>query len=220
VLLQGASNFTFSEQLLLNLAGPVFTAVVVGLFAAWITNRAQARRERQAQAAQHHRDDQILRERLLGQASEAPSALYLATQHYWRAKQDLAPDALQPYREALDKQYLDSRRDGMVLEYLLNLHFPDPLPSRLLHRAMDLLTIRYFQLISANGASAGLRNANQGEEHTGLSAAELAAPTLVLRQYHRTVDDLVKAVATSELQVSPGGASAQVEARSASHDPP
>lgn len=200
-------GFTFAEQLVLNLAGPLLTALVVGIGVAVLTRRAQNRRDSQIRDSdlrradqlleiERHREDHALRERLISQAIEAPSGLYLATQHYWRAKQDgLTGDDLAPHRDALDRQYLASRQQGMVLEHLLHLHFRDPRPRRLCHRLMDLLTIRYFQLVRDGGASATLRRQNEGEEHTGLSAADLASAPQVLAKYHATIGELVEALA-------------------------
>jgi hypothetical protein len=88
--------FTFGEQLILNLAGPLLTVLVVGIGVAEWTRRAQNRRDAQIRASdqrradealmiERHRENHSLRERLLSQAIEGPSRLYLATQHYWRA---------------------------------------------------------------------------------------------------------------------------------------
>ena len=210
-----AQSFTFVEQLLLNVAGPLLTALVVGFGAAEVFRRAQIRREnvlresdrRRAEQAVHLerlREDHDLRDRLISQAIEAPSALYLASQHYWRAKDDDLPaDQLAEYRAALDARYLDSRREGLVLEHRLRLHFADPKPCRLSHRLMDLLTIRYFQLVRPDGASENLRNKNSGEAHTGLSAADLAVASKVLAKYHTTIDELVAAVADGALRQTP-----------------
>ena len=204
----GVQGFTFAEQLVLNLAGPLFTALLVGIGVAEFARRAQNRRDtriresdrRRAEEAlqvERHRENHALRERLIGQAIEAPSALYLATQHYWRAKE--AGLDVTPYRESLDAQYLESRRQGLVLEHLLRLHFADPRPRQLTHRAMDLLTIRYFQLVSDGGASLDLREKNEGDDHTGLSKKDLESGPKVLRKYHATIDELVEAIAGGAL---------------------
>jgi hypothetical protein len=208
----GASDFSFTEQLLLNLAGPLLTVVGIGFFASWITRRAQERREERTRVAQERREDQIregqrrredlaLRERLITEVTQAPSALYLATQHYWRAKNDLREEQLTPFRDALDAQYLDSRRAGTVLEHLLELYFPDQEPKLLMHRLMDLLTVRYFQLVREGGASEKLREANACDEHSGLSVAALNDPTKVLDKYHETLPTLIRAVAEGRLSV-------------------
>jgi hypothetical protein len=186
------ADFTFGEQLLLNLAGPLLTAALVGFIAAYITRRAQERRE-----------DHSLRERLVTEVTQAPSRLYLATQHYWRAKRDkLTGDALAARREALDTAYLECRNDGTALEHRLDLLFADPEPSLLMHRAMDLLTVRYFHLVTEGGATEGLRDKNAGPNHADLTAEELAVPQKVLGKYHETLKELVTAVAQRDLRVN------------------
>jgi hypothetical protein len=206
-MLIAVSDFTFGEQLVLNLAGPLLTALLgtfaISLFANRITRKAQARREDQRQRAQDMREDHALRGRLITAVTEAPTALYLATQHYWRVREDVSGEALQAARRALDDQYLDSRRKGMALQYELGLHFPDPAPSKLMHRVMDLLMIRYFQLIREGGASDNLRRLNAGEEHTGLTVDELKAPKKVLDKYHETLQALVDTVGQARLEVGP-----------------
>jgi uncharacterized membrane-anchored protein YhcB (DUF1043 family) len=211
----GASDFSFTEQLLLNLAGPLLTVVVgtlvIGLFASRITRKAQERREDEMRKAQERREDEMrnaeerrehhaLRERLITDVTQAPTALYLATQHYSRAKLDKLPaEQLKPFRDALDAQYLESRRTGIVLEHLLELHFPESTSRLLMHRVMDLLTIRYFQLVRDGGPSALLLDANKGDEHTGLTEEELKLPRKVLKTYHETLSSLITAVAEGEL---------------------
>jgi hypothetical protein len=226
-----ATNFTFTEQLVLNLVGPLLTVLlgtlIIGLGAQELVQRAERRREEAARRAQQRREDaareaqerredamreaerrradHALRERLIAEVTQAPSALYLATQHYWRAKEEhLSADDLKAFRDALDQQYLESRRVGIQLEHLLKLHFADPAPRQLCHRVMDLLTVRYFQVVSDQGVTSdGLRKANEGDQHSGLSREDLKWPRTVLDKYHETLPDLVDAVANGKLEVSP-----------------
>jgi hypothetical protein len=114
--------FTFWEQLVLNLVGPLVTIIlgtaIVGFAVSLVARRAQERRE-----------DHELRARLCREVTEAPTALYLATQHYSRAgKDNLDPDQQTAFRDALDKDYLESRRAGTALEHLLGLYFSDSKP--------------------------------------------------------------------------------------------
>ncbi|MGH3043832.1 MAG: hypothetical protein ACRDM2_03815 [Gaiellaceae bacterium] len=195
------AEFTFWEQLLLNVVGPVFTVLIgtllVGLVVARVTRKAQERRE-----------DHALRERLVGEVTETATSLYLATQHYWRAKKSgLSGDALAHVREALDRRYLEARQSGFVLERLLELHFVGVGPRSLMHRVMDLLTVRYFQLTEEGGASLKLREANAGKEHSGLSVDQLALPKEVLNQYNVSLGALIAAVSRTPLRIpSEGGA--------------
>jgi hypothetical protein len=185
--------FTFWEQFALNLVGPLVTIIlgtaIIGLTASLLARKAQERRE-----------NHELRARLCREVTEASTALYLATQHYWRAKEDeLERDELKAFREALDKDYLDSRRAGTALEHLLDLYFRDSKPKLLMHRVMDLLTVRYFQLVREGGASEGLRKANEGDEHSGLSLDELNSGSKVLAAYHTALKELIAEVAKGDL---------------------
>jgi hypothetical protein len=192
--------FTFWQQVLLNFAGPLATALFVGIGAALVLRRAQNRREDAAIRLERLREDHELRDRLISQAIEVPSALYLATQHYLRAKDEHLPsDQLAMARAEVDARYLASRREGLVLEYRLGLHFAEKQPRRLSHRLMDLLTIRYFELVHPDGASLDLRNKNAGDAHSGLTAEELAVPAKVLDKYDATIEELVDALAGGTL---------------------
>lgn len=185
--------FTFWEQLVLNLVGPVVTIIlgtaIVGFAVSLVARRAQERRE-----------DHELRARLCREATEASTALYLATQHYWRAQQDnLEPDHLKAFRADLDKEYLESRRAGTALEHLLGLYFRRTEPKQRMHQVMDLLTVRYFQLVTPNGASEGLRKINAGDKHSGLSWQDLGDPRKVLTAYQQALKELIAAVANGDL---------------------
>jgi hypothetical protein len=136
---------------------------------------------------------------------QPPTALYVASQHYWRAKRDkLPPEQLAEVRRTLDAQYSESVSTVIALEYLLGLHFPNPLARQLMHRVGDLLTVRYFQLVTKGGASPALRQKNAGDDHTGLDASELAHAPRVLDKYHKTLGELAQAVSSLELIVTPG----------------
>jgi hypothetical protein len=50
--------FTFAEQLVLNLAGPLLSVIVVGLAAAELTRRAQNRRDARLREADRRREDE------------------------------------------------------------------------------------------------------------------------------------------------------------------
>src|SRR5919112_662816 len=98
----------FWEQLLLRSVGPLLTAVVgtliIGTFVAWITRKAQERRaDNQLQEERIHAENQ-LRLQLINEMTEAASALYMATQNYWRKKriEKVDEDELAQYRKELD----------------------------------------------------------------------------------------------------------------------
>jgi hypothetical protein len=199
------ASFTFSQQLLLNLAGPIVTVALGGGLITYLLYRIKDRREEeirrdrewredQARRDQTRRQDHGLRERLVREVVQTPTALYVASQHYWRAKRDkLPPEQLAEVRRTLDAQYSESVSTVIALEYLLGLH-----------RVGDLLTVRYFQLVTKGGASPALRQKNAGDDHTGLDASELAHAPRVLDKYHKTLGELAQAVSSLELIVTPG----------------
>jgi hypothetical protein len=51
------------------------------------------------------------------------------------------------------------------------------------------------------GASEGLRKANEGDEHTGLSAEQLSSPKKVIDAYHASLEELITAVADGDLEI-------------------
>jgi hypothetical protein len=70
--------------------------------------------------------------------------------------------------------------------------------SRLLwHSTMDLLTVRYFQVIG--GASEKLRDLNAGPAHSFLKKDELKSPTRVLEAYHARLPEAAHAVLEAKL---------------------
>jgi hypothetical protein len=197
--------FTFWEQLALNGIGPVATALVgtlvVGTIVARVTRRAQDRRE-----------DHALRERLVGEATEAASRLYMETQRYWRATTDkLDDEQMLGHRQRLDEQYQQSRIEIYVMESRLKAYFPSDRPRLLCHRAADLLTVRYFTLIGRGTDK--LREINSGEAHSGLSAAQLASAKTLLDKYHATLQELVQAILSDPLVLGPPEPARPVGAR-------
>jgi hypothetical protein len=179
----------FWQLAILQVIGPTITVLfgtlAAGIFAARITARAQRRRE-----------DQQLRQDLVVGMAETASALYLATQRYWRAKdrEKLSVEPLQILRSWLDDRYHENRVRGEALETRLRVMFLSDDPRRHWHATMDLLTARYFQLTDPENTRA--IKANEGPEHSGLSFEELGNPRLVLEAYRRRLDDAVTAVRT------------------------
>lgn len=80
----------FWEKLLLQLVGPLVTAVVgpliIGTFVARITRKAQERRADHQLHEERIRTQNQLRLQLIGQMTETASSLYIATQNFWRKK--------------------------------------------------------------------------------------------------------------------------------------
>jgi hypothetical protein len=159
------------EELLLQAVGPLVTAVVgtliIGTFVAWITRRAQDRRA-----------DNELRLQLIGEMTEAASGLYMATQHFWRKKEreeGVSAEELAQERKELDQQYREARVAGEKIERQLQAYFETNVPRRHWHAAIDLLTVRYFHLIEMD--TEGLRRANAGDKHSGLTVQQLKIET-------------------------------------------
>ena len=130
--------------------------------------------------------------------------LYVATQRYWRATQSRGnggpADALHADERALlDEQYRESRVAGEILECRFVAYFTEDAPRRSMHRVMDLLTVRYFQLIGLD--TPGLLEVNSGEEHTGLTAGQLGNRKLVLETYRTTLLETVDAILATPVSI-------------------
>lgn len=189
---------TFWEELLLRAVGPLVTAVVgtliIGTFIAWITRKAQEHRaDNQLQEEQIHAENQ-LRLQLINEMTETASALYMATQNYWRKKriEKVDKDELAQHRKELDQQYLSTRVAGETIERILEAYFLSDGPKAHWHATMDLLTVRYFHLVEM--ATEQLRKVNAGKEHTGLRAEELQDQRLVLKAYSERLIECAQAV--------------------------
>jgi len=161
----------------------VVGTLCIGLIAARITERAQRRRQ-----------DRELREQIIVDMTQTATALYLATQRYWRAtKREAAPpDRVAALRESLDEHYHSARVAGEALETRLRIYFASDAPRRLWHATMDLLTVRYFQVIDL--ATDNLLSANAGDEHSGLSVEALRNAQTVLDTYRARLIDATRAV--------------------------
>ena len=213
-----ASHGSFGEKVAIAAVGPLVAAVVgsliVGLLVSKIADRTQQRRL-----------DAQLREQLIVEMTQAASALYFQTQRYWRATSDkspvklaLTPDQLHAIRLSLDECYQTSRVAGEALEARLRTLFEDTgvkeieakngnvqeatkwtttVPWRLWHATMDLLTVRYFQVVG--GASEELRRINAGREHSLLSVEDLNVPKRLLVAYRERLLQAITAVQSSPL---------------------
>jgi hypothetical protein len=165
----------FWEELVLSLVGPLLTAtagtMVLGLWAARVTQRWQARRE-----------DAALRESLIREVLEVSSALYLSLRHF-----EQVTDHPEPWRDVpterrrVDDVYLRTRTAGDAIEYRLVAHFDSEELARKWHSVMDLLTTRYLQLVGAQPES--YLRVMVGPAHTTLSADELATPEHIFERY-------------------------------------
>jgi hypothetical protein len=216
-LLAQAASDPLGERVLVAATGPLVTVIVGGLIVWGITfkiqksredairTQAQARADAEANRELRARDDE-LRHELVTMMSESAGALYLLTQHYWRAKDDLRKNAgdtdlrqaLQDLRPSLDAQYLKSRASAEAVEYRLRGYFIASRPRDEWHKAQDLLTVRYFQLIDRD--TEALYKENEGPAHTHLSVAELRIPKTLLSTYRSAMKAAVDAVFSEALR--------------------
>jgi hypothetical protein len=183
----------FWQQLILSLLAPLSTAVIgtflLGLWAAWIAQRWQARKE-----------DTALRESLVRELLEVSSALYLALRQYehlvdypesWR---DIPRE-----RKALDDVYVRTRTAGDAIQYRLTAHFASDDPARKWHSMMDLLTARYFQL--AGSPPDSYIKVMEGPQHTTLSSAELASAERIFERYKDFAQQLPRLILSAQPRV-------------------
>lgn len=216
------------ERLLVAATGPLITVLIGGLVVWAITTKIQRKREAADKALQHAREDDLrardearadlvraqdtaraddaLRHELVTAMTESAGKLYLLTQHYWRAKKDASldphdkglADVLVKMRDRLDAQYLESRAIGQVVEARLEGYFTSGKPRNRWHQVMDLLTVRYFQLVDRDTQK--LYEDNEGEHHTGLNVQQMRNPKTLLTAYHRTLNESVRVVFEEELR--------------------
>jgi hypothetical protein len=185
--------FSFTEQFILNLVGPLVTIIIGGVLVGGIASRVAARKE------QERREVHALRERLITQAMEGPIAVYEASQRYLEARDALSKD-LAPFRAELDKAYIDARAKGELMEQLLLYHFQDSGPAELAHRLHDLMMGRYYQLREEHGPwDRMLQDYPHLPEHTGLTVSELRDPQIVRLAFREAIQDLRLAVTHGEL---------------------
>src|SRR6185369_235025 len=132
----------FWEKLLLAVVGPLVGAIVgtliIGLFVAWITRKAQERRADSLLQEERTRAENQLRFQLIRQMTEAASALYMATQHFWRKKdvENTADSELAEQRKELDQHYRACRIQGEVIERQLEAYFLTADAKALWHATM------------------------------------------------------------------------------------
>jgi hypothetical protein len=104
---------------------------------------------------------------------------------------------------SLDKRYHAACVAGEALETRLRIYFSTEKPRLLWHATMDLLTVRYFQLIDL--ANVRLLQANAGPKHSGLTVEELKNPKLVLVTYRNRLVEATSAVLTEPRRIERRG---------------
>ncbi|MFF1275529.1 hypothetical protein ACFVZC_19285 [Streptomyces marokkonensis] len=181
----------FWKELFTQAAGPVFSAAILGLVAAYIARRAQLRRE-----------EWSLRHELIKQMTETVSSLYNETLRYDRAVNlfKVADDEKVTYRKQLDEQYRESRTAGEVIQDRLEAYFQGDKARACWHRTIDLLSMRYFVLIKI-GIPGTLLDKYLGDGHTGLSERSKLLDLKILQEfYEQSRKDAAEAVLTEDLR--------------------
>jgi hypothetical protein len=200
-----ASQDSFWDKVIIAAVGPIVGSLLIGGLVSIVADRIQRRRL-----------DAELREKLLVEMTQAAGALYFQTQRYWRTtgpnspvKLALTPEQVLQIRLSLDECYQSARIAGQALEARLQILFEDDttvrvvakekewttnVPWRLWHATMDLLTVRYFQVI--DGATTKLLEINAGPNHSLISVELLEQPTALLGAYHERLLQATRAVMT------------------------
>jgi hypothetical protein len=208
---QAASSDPLWERISVAATGPLVTVLMGGLVVWGITysiqqsretalrDRAEKRADAETSRELRARDD-ALRHELVNTLTESAGTLYLFTQHFWRAKEDLKRDpsnqalqqALADLRKKLDEQYLKSRASGEAIENRLLGYFMTSTSRDKWHQVQDLLTVRYFQLIDRDTDK--LYENNAGAAHSGLEIQDLRNPPKLLESYRTSMKDVVSSV--------------------------
>ena len=110
--------------------------------------------------------------------------------------------AFRDFRGKLDAAYLESRKDGEVVEKRLEAYFVSSEPRDSWHSTMDALTVRYFHLTDQD--TDRLYDANEGPQHTGLSKMEMRDPQVLLNRYRDALAAAVQSVFKTSLQARSG----------------
>ncbi|MFD0275317.1 hypothetical protein ACFVHB_15625 [Kitasatospora sp. NPDC127111] len=175
------------QQLVLVIAGPAVSVVIGGVLAAWITRRAQDRR-------QGHN----LRLELIVQMTDAASTLYRQTRQYELVKEQhegRSRSARKEQRDArseLEESYKDVRVRAKTIEAQLEAYFQSDTPQLLWHSTIDLLTVRYLQL--SDRATESKYWHYVGPQHSGLSYDELHDAKVIRHAYRKKLAEANDAV--------------------------
>lgn len=101
-------------------------------------------------------------------------------------------ERLAALRMSIDECYQFARVAGEAAEMHLRVYFSTDKPRQLWHATMDLLSVRYFQVIGL--ATDALLRDNSGSEHSGLTVDHLGNPKLLLHTISRSILETTRAV--------------------------
>jgi len=178
---------SYWQKVILQAAGPVISAVILGLIAAWIARRAQLRKEQWS-----------LRHDLVHEMTKTASTLYNETLRFRRAvvlfKVNDDGEEKEKYQMDLERQYRRSRVAGQVIEDRLRAYFPAGDAGFFWHRSMDLLSMRYFLLTEADLPEEFIHDYS-GDDHTGLTVENgLRDHPTLLKMYRENREQAANAV--------------------------
>ena len=167
------------------LTAAIVGGLIVGTIVNWITRRAQDRRE-----------SYELRRELITEMTEPVSALVYTITHYRRAEEGTLGQEIKltDILPVLHEQYRKTRTAGKVVENRLAAYFESKSPARAWHAGIDLLAVRYYEVLGS--ATPELRETNAGEGHSGLTVEELADPDLVKEKFEDAMRTAIIAVRT------------------------
>lgn len=188
-------RFTFLEQLLLNLVGPL-ALVCFGTFGLRLLTDRVSRRRATTE----------LRQRLAFEMTEAAYGLYFGLTHHRRqiAHRRMSDDIATDARRALDADYVRQRVAMGAIQARLEVYFDkETEPSRGWHRVIDLLTAFYFTVVRAPETQLDeVRRRVGGREHTGLTVQQLADPDQIIAAFEASLPASVTSVLRSPLNAA------------------
>lgn len=189
--------FSFERQIVLNVVGPLTTVLVGGVIVGGLANTL-------ARRAQQRRAQRELREQLVKEVTTVLAGLYMATQQFRRNVEDLKLPR-ESMHNMLTERYADARVRGTVLENQLEAYFKADEPKTLFHQIMDLLTVRYFQLMFSYVPYRENAKGYQGKKHSGLTEEELKDFRLIITTYLIVLPELCRAILREPLRpLAPG----------------
>lgn len=154
----------FWQKVIVQAAGPVISAFILGVVAAWIARMAQIRREQWS-----------LRHELIGEMTKTASTLYNETLRFIRVTKyfpNTGGAERRKSRADLDKRYRASLISAEVIQDRLEAYFECDRARFAWHRTIDLLSMRYFVLVTEDEDvpfPPELIDIYSGDEHTGLT---------------------------------------------------
>jgi hypothetical protein len=109
----------------------------------------------------------------------------------------LGEEQLDKLRVNLDELYSKYRGDAGAMDHRLRAHFDLKELCRQWHSLVDLLTVRYHNACELDAEA--MRNANAGDEHSGLSIQQLGDDEIIDKSIDRALEHATRIVLKEEL---------------------